>query len=170
MLSDIACRASTASSTRRITADRRRSRVLILTTYDLDEHLYQAMRAGACGFVLKTAPPDQLLAAIRTAAAGDAVLAPTITRRLLERYVVTADSSGDDHHQAALAGRLAELSNRELEVLQLVATGLSNEEIAGQLYVSGATVKSHVNAILRKLAVRDRVQAVIFAYESGLVS
>jgi len=139
-----------------------RARVLILTTYDLDEHLYDTIRAGACGFLLKTAPSHQLLDTIRAAAAGDTVLAPSITRRLLDRFVRSSVPPS-----AARAG-LDALTSREREVLELIARGLSNEEIAVDLYVSAATVKSHVNTLFRKLQVRDRVQAVILAYECGL--
>ena len=148
-------------ATRRIAQLGLRSRVLILTTYDLDEHLYDTIRAGACGFLLKTAPSHQLLETIRAAACGDTVLAPSITRRLLERFVHSATPS-------AAAARLEGLTAREREVLELIARGLSNEEIAAALFVSAATVKSHVNTLFRKLEVRDRVQAVILAYECGL--
>ena len=148
-------------ATRRIVELGLRSRVLILTTYDLDEHLYETIRAGACGFLLKTAPSHQLLETIRAAAAGETVLAPSITRRLLERFVRTAAPH-------AAARRLEDLTSREREVLELIARGLSNEEIATALFVSEATVKSHVNTLFRKLEVRDRVQAVILAYECGL--
>jgi DNA-binding NarL/FixJ family response regulator len=138
------------------------ARVLVLTTFDLDEYVYGAIRAGASGFLLKDAPREQLVTAVRTVARGEALLAPAITQRLIERFVARPPVS-----EAAPA--LTELSPRELEVLQLVARGLSNAEIAAELILGEATVKTHVARILRKLAVRDRVQAVVFAYESGLV-
>jgi DNA-binding NarL/FixJ family response regulator len=138
------------------------ARVLVLTTFDLDEYVYGAIRAGASGFLLKDAPREQLVTAVRTVARGEALLAPAITQRLIERFVARPPVS-----EAAPAR--TELSPRELEVLQLVARGLSNAEIAAELILGEATVKTHVARILRKLAVRDRVQAVVFAYESGLV-
>jgi DNA-binding NarL/FixJ family response regulator len=138
-------------------------RVVILTTFDLDEYVYEALRAGASGFLLKDAPPDQLVAAIRTVAGGDALIAPSVTRRLIAEFArrPVAASAGD--------GPLADLTPRELEVLRLVARGLNNAEIASELIVGDATVKTHVGNVLMKLAVRDRVQAVVVAYESGLV-
>jgi DNA-binding NarL/FixJ family response regulator len=136
--------------------------VLVLTTFDLDEYVYDALRAGAAGFLLKDAPREQLVAAVRTVARGEALLAPAITQRLIERFVARPPLE-----EAAPA--LGELSARELEVLRLLARGLSNAEIAAELVVGEATVKTHVARILRKLEVRDRVQAVVFAYESGLV-
>ena len=138
-------------------------RVLMLTTFDLDEYVYDAMRAGASGFMLKNAPPEQLADAVRTVAAGEALLAPSITRRLIEAFVQrprVAEGKPD---------RLAELTARELDVLRQVARGLSNAEIAGELYLSEATVKTHVNRILRKLELRDRTQAAVLAYETGVV-
>ena len=141
------------------------ARVLVLTTFDLDEYVYEAMRAGASGFLLKDAPREQLVTAVRTVARGEALLAPAITQRLIERFV--ARPSPRDGSAAAKA--LAELSQRELEVLRLLARGLSNAEIAAELVVGEATVKTHVARILHKLGLRDRVQAVVFAYESGLV-
>jgi DNA-binding NarL/FixJ family response regulator len=150
-------------ATRQIVRSGHRARVLILTTYDLDEHLYDAVRAGACGFLLKTAPTPQLLATIRAAAAGDTVLAPEITRRLLDRF---AESHGARSPEAT--DILKRLSERELEVLTLVARGRTNDEIASELFVSLATVKSHVHSLFRKLEARDRVHAVIIAYEAGL--
>jgi DNA-binding NarL/FixJ family response regulator len=137
--------------------------ILILTTFDLDEYVYTALRAGASGFLLKDAPPEQLIAGIRTVASGDSLLAPSITRRLIESYLhrhapPTADAPG-----------LGELTAREREVLELVARGHSNAEIASQLWVSDATVKTHVAHLLSKLQLRDRVQAVVYAYETGLV-
>ena len=138
------------------------ARVLVLTTFDLDEYVYGAIRAGASGFLLKDAPREQLVTAVRTVARGEALLAPAITQRLIERFVARPPAS-------ETAPALAELSTRELEVLRLLARGFSNAEIAAELIVGEATVKTHVARILRKLGVRDRVQAVVFAYESGLV-
>jgi DNA-binding NarL/FixJ family response regulator len=138
------------------------ARVLVLTTFDLDEYVYAAVRAGASGFLLKDAPREQLVAAVQTVARGEALLAPAITQRLIERFVARPPAS-------EVAPALGELSARELEVLQLVARGLSNAEIAAELVVGEATVKTHVARVLRKLDVRDRVQAVVYAYESGLV-
>ena len=138
------------------------ARVLVLTTFDLDDYVYAAMRAGASGFLLKDAPREQLVTAVRTVARGEALLAPAVTRRLIERFV-------ERPAPLEAAPALAELSARELEVLRLVARGLSNAEIAAELFIGEATVKTHVARILRKLDVRDRVQAVVFAYESGLV-
>jgi DNA-binding NarL/FixJ family response regulator len=138
------------------------ARVLVLTTFDLDEYVYGAIRAGASGFLLKDAPREQLVTAVRTVARGEALLAPAITQRLIERFVARPPAS-------ETAPALGELSTRELEVLRLLARGLSNAEIAAELIVGEATVKTHVARILRKLDVRDRVQAVVFAYETGLV-
>ena len=151
-------------ATRRVLADGRvRTRVLVLTTFDQDEYVYAALRAGASGFLLKSAPPRELAMAIRTVAAGDALLAPEITRRMIEEYVRRPRASGD------AAQRWSALTQRELEVLTLVARGYSNAEIAADLFLSELTVKSHVTRLLTKLGLRDRVQAVVFAYESGLV-
>jgi DNA-binding NarL/FixJ family response regulator len=138
------------------------ARVLILTTFDLDEYVVRAIRAGASGFLLKDAPPAQLVDAIRVVAAGDALLAPAVTRRLLERF---ARGVEDDRPPPSLG----ELTERELQILRLLAQGLSNAEIAERLVVGETTVKSHVSSILRKLRLRDRVQAVIAAYDAGLV-
>jgi len=138
-------------------------RVLVLTTFDLDEYVYQALRAGAAGFLLKDTPPRQLAEAVRTIAAGESLLAPAVTKRLIERYV--SRPPGD----TARRERFAELTERELEVLQLITRGLSNAEIGARLFLSEATVKTHVTRILSKLGVRDRVQAVVLAYETGLV-
>ena len=138
-------------------------RILILTTFDVDELVYAALRAGASGFLLKDAPADQLLTAIRVVARGDALLDPSITRRLI------ADFAQRPPHRDR-PSELAELTHRELEVLRLVARGLSNAEIGQALFVGEATVKTHVGRILRKLDLRDRVQAVVFAYECGLVA
>ncbi len=149
---------------RRMAADVPHTRVVILTTYDLDEYVYQALRAGACGFLLKDAPPDQLVAAVRLAASGDALLAPAITRRLIEEF---ARRPMPDPELTAQVGSLTE---REREVLVYLARGLANAEIARELNVGEATVKTHVANVLQKLEARDRVQAVVFAYESGFVS
>jgi DNA-binding NarL/FixJ family response regulator len=139
-----------------------KTRVLVLTTFDLNEYVYEALRAGASGFLLEDAPADQLVTAIRVVAAGEALLAPSITRRLIEEFARRPLSN-------ARPAELEALSPRELEVLRLVARGLSNAEIAGELYVGDATVKTHVSRILQKLNLRDRVQAVVLAYESGLL-
>ena len=137
-------------------------RVLILTTFDLNEYVYEALRAGASGFLLKDAPADELVRAIRVVAGGEALLSPSITRRLIEEF---ARRPAPSERPTALD----ELTAREVEVLKLVARGLSNGEIAKELYLSEATVKTHVGRILQKLDLRDRVQAVVLAYESGLV-
>jgi DNA-binding NarL/FixJ family response regulator len=153
-------------ATRRITADPRTSgvRVLVLTTFDVDEYVFAALRAGASGFLLKDATPEQLFSAIRVVAAGDALLAPVATRHLVDEFV---SRPGPGRPQSRL---LDELTEREREVLLLVAGGLSNAEIAGRLVVSPATAKTHVSRILTKLRLRDRAQLVIAAYESGLVT
>jgi DNA-binding NarL/FixJ family response regulator len=153
-------------ATRQIVGSGTEARVLILTTFDLDEYAFSGLRAGASGFLLKDAPPDQLLAGIRAVAGGDAVVAPSVTRRLLDAY---AHQFPDDHATATPSARLDPLTEREREVLLAVAGGLSNVEIAARLVVSEATVKTHVGRILSKLGLRDRVQAAIFAYETGLV-
>lgn len=140
-------------------------RVLMLTTFDLDDYVYAALRAGVSGFMLKDAPAEQLIEAIRVVAAGDALLAPSITRRLIE------DIGRRPARDASIAvPGLDLLTERELEVLRLVARGLSNAEIAQQLYLGEATIKTHVGRMLMKLSIRDRVQAVVLAYESGLVT
>ncbi len=138
-------------------------RVIMLTTFDLDEYVYAALSAGASGFLLKDVSPEQLINAVRTVATGDALLAPSITRRLIERFVRRQASA------SVPPGELASLTAREREVLVLMARGLSNSELAGQLHLSQATVKTHVARILSKLDLRDRVQAVVLAYETGLV-
>ena len=143
------------------------ARVLILTTFDLDEYVYAGLRAGASGFLLKDAPPTELLNAIRTVASGDAVLAPSATRRLLDRF---APSLPNGAEPAARDDVLAELTDREREVFTLVASGRSNREIAAELYVSEGTVKVHVSRLLTKLNLRDRVQAVVLAYEAGVIT
>ncbi|WP_029144327.1 response regulator [Microbacterium luticocti] len=149
------------AATRELTAPGSAVRVLILTTFDADEYVYDALRAGATGFLLKDAPSEQLVAAIRQVAAGDALLAPSITRRLIERYAGRADTVASSVVDA--------LTDREREVWRLLARGLSNAEIASRLYVGETTVKTHVARVLAKLGVRDRVQAVVAAYESGFV-
>jgi DNA-binding NarL/FixJ family response regulator len=146
-------------ATRRITAHAGAPKVLVLTTFDLDEHVHEALRAGASGFMLKDAPPGQLAEGVRQIARGEMLLAPAITRRLVERFVPRAEPDP----------ALGELTAREHEVLLLIARGLSNAEIGGELHLSETTVKTHVGRVLQKLALRDRVQAVIYAYERGLV-
>ena len=150
-------------ATRRIVADGSRARVLVLTTFDLDEYVYAAMKAGASGFLLKDARREQLVTAIRTVAAGESLLAPSITRRLIEDFCARPAPG------TAAPPEVESLSERELDVLGLIARGLSNAEIATELFISEATVKSHVARILAKLNLRDRVQLVVFAYEAGLV-
>jgi DNA-binding NarL/FixJ family response regulator len=151
-------------ATRRILAAPagRGCRVIILTTFDLDQYVYAALTAGASGFLLKDVSPEQLVAAVRLVRAGDALLAPSITRRLIARFAPPAAD------RQALRADLSELTPRELEVLQLLARGLSNAELADELTLSEATVKTHVARILAKLQLRDRVQAVVLAYETGL--
>ncbi|MDP9430200.1 MAG: response regulator transcription factor [Actinomycetota bacterium] len=141
-----------------------RTRVLVLTTYDLDEYVYAALCAGAAGFLLKATPPDRLVEGIRTVAAGEALLAPALTRRLIEEHISRPPPS------SGVPAGLRELTEREREVLVLVARGLSNEEIARNLFIAQVTVKTHVNRILAKLGLRGRVQAVVLAYEPGLVT
>jgi len=149
-------------ATRRLSAAGARGRVVILTTFDLDEYVHEAIRAGASGFLLKDVQPAQLVDAVRVVAAGEALLAPTVTRRLLDRF---ARALPDEKPPPSLEA----LTARELEILRLVAGGLSNAEIAEQLVVTEATVKTHVSSVLRKLHLRDRVQAVVAAYDAGLV-
>jgi DNA-binding NarL/FixJ family response regulator len=160
-------------ATRRIVASGSNTRIIILTTFDLDEYVYAALRAGASGFLLKDAQPADLLSAIRAVASGDAVVAPSITRRLLDAYanrqVHLGAGNGEHLINADQRERLGQLTAREREVLMLVARSLSNAEIAAQLVLSEATVKSHVGRVLSKLELRDRVQIVVFAYETGLV-
>jgi DNA-binding NarL/FixJ family response regulator len=143
-------------------------KVLVVTTFSLDEYVYQALRAGASGFLLKDAPPAELTAAIRTVAAGESLLAPAVTRKLIGRYAGRIRPS--DPAEPAAGHPLSELSRREREVLILIATGMSNAEIAGALFITTETVKTYVSRILAKLELRDRVQAVVFAYQEGLVS
>ena len=148
-------------ATRRILAEDAAARILILTTFDLDEYVYEALRAGASGFVLKDDPPEQLLSAIRTVAGGDALLSPSITKRVIERFARIP--------QLTPRKELQDLTERELDVLRLIARGLSNAEIGEKLYISDTTVKTHITHIFQKLDLRDRVQAVVFAYETGLL-
>jgi DNA-binding NarL/FixJ family response regulator len=152
------------AATRQIRQAGDRPRVLMLTTFDLDEYAFAALKAGASGFLLKDVPPEELLFAIRAVHSGDAVVAPSTTRRLLDRFAPMLPAS-----DAGAAAELEELTERERQVLILVAQGLSNAELAKRLFVSEATVKTHVGRILAKLGLRDRVQAVVYAYENGLV-
>jgi DNA-binding NarL/FixJ family response regulator len=152
-------------ATRRLLADpAAETKVVMLTTFDMDEYVYEALRAGASGFLLKDTPPEQLVAGIRAVASGEALLAPSVTRRVIEEFVSRPPDS-----VRTPPTELEELTERELDVLRLIARGLSNAEIAKELFVSDTTVKTHVAHVLQKLALRDRVQAVVFAYESGLV-
>jgi len=151
-------------ATRRIRDRDSTTKILMLTTFDMDEYIYQALCAGANGFLLKDVPPEQLAAGIRAMASGDALLAPSVTRRLIEQYVRWPPEAA--RH---VPPSLSRLTAREHEVLQLLARGLSNAEIAGSFVISETTVKTHVARILTKLDLRDRVQAVVFAYESGLI-
>jgi DNA-binding NarL/FixJ family response regulator len=148
-------------ATRRILAADGSARILILTTFGLDEYVYEALGAGASGFVLKDDPPEQLIAAIRIVAAGDALLSPAITKRVIKQFVRTA--------HPAPPKELDDLTAREQDILRLIAGGLSNQEIAKELYISETTVKTHVTHILAKLGLRDRVQAVVLAYQSGVI-
>jgi DNA-binding NarL/FixJ family response regulator len=151
-------------ATRRLLESNDGTKVVMLTTFDMDEYVYEAFRAGASGFLVKDVPPEQLIAGIRSVASGDALLAPSVTRRLIEEYV---------HHPPnglrAPPPEVDRLTAREVEVLRMMARGLSNGEIASGLFVSETTVKTHVAHLLSKLGLRDRVQAVVFAYESGVV-
>ncbi|MCJ0976080.1 response regulator transcription factor [Rhodococcus sp. ARC_M12] len=150
------------AATRTITESGSEARVLVMTTFDLDDNVLGALRAGASGFLLKDTPPEDLISAIRSVAAGDAVVSPKVTKRLLSRFVAQSESIAD-------ASVLDALTGREREVLVHLATGLSNAEIAAVLHLSEATIKTHIGRILTKLGVRDRVQAVVLAYETGLV-
>jgi DNA-binding NarL/FixJ family response regulator len=147
-------------ATRRILAGDNGARILVLTTFDLDEYVYEALRAGASGFVLKDDPPEQLLGAVRTVAAGDALLSPAVTKRVIEQFTRTP--------RPAPPKELDELSERERDVFRLITRGLSNAEIAQELYISETTVKTHITHILQKLDLRDRVQAVVLAYQTGI--
>jgi len=148
------------AATRRILEAEPEARILILTTFDLDEYVYEALRAGASGFVLKDDPPEQLLAAIRTVAAGDALLSPAVTKRVIAQFARVPRPTPPKE--------LDELTSREREIFRLIADGLSNAEIGRELYISETTVKTHVTHVFQKLNVRDRVQAVVLAYQSGL--
>ena len=152
-------------ATRRITADPGLAgvRVLILTTFEIDEYVFEALRAGASGFLLKDADPEDLVRAVRVVAGGEALLSPTVTRRLIAEFISSPE------RRAASPASLAELTEREREVLSLIATGLSNDEIAETLVISPATVRTHINRVMAKLAARDRAQLVVIAYEAGLV-
>lgn len=161
-------------ATRQITGTARlddpteRPRVLILTTFEIDEYVYEAVRAGASGFLLKRTPPEELLAGLRVVAGGDALMAPSVTRRLMDEF---AGATGGPSLSTDIRNRdLDRLTEREREVLVLIARGLSNREIAEELYVGESTVKTHVKRVLMKLMLRDRVHAVVFAYESGLIA
>jgi DNA-binding NarL/FixJ family response regulator len=156
-------------ATRMIVDSRASARIIILTTFDLDEYVYAALRAGASGFLLKDAPPAELLSGIRAVASGDAVVAPSVTRRLLSNYAHRLPAPATVE-EGEVDERIALLTAREREVLLEVAASLSNAEIAERLVLSEATVKSHVGRILSKLELRDRVQIVVFAYESGLIT
>jgi DNA-binding NarL/FixJ family response regulator len=148
-------------ATRRIVAANSSARVLILTTFGLDEYVYEALRAGASGFVLKDDPPEQLIAAVRTVAAGDALLSPSITKRVIKAFAHLP--------RPAPPKELEELTTREREIFQLIASGLSNADIGQRLYISETTVKTHVTHILQKLGLHDRVQAVVLAHQAGLI-
>ena len=147
-------------ATRRILAADPSSRVLILTTFDLDEYVYRALQAGASGFVLKDDPPEQLIAAVRTVAGGDALLSPAITRRVIAQFTRV--------HQQPPPKAMESLTAREMDVFRLITRGYSNAEIAGELFISDTTVKTHVTRLLQKLDLRDRAQAIVLAYETGL--
>jgi DNA-binding NarL/FixJ family response regulator len=153
-------------ATRRLVAAGVRTRVLILTTFDLDEYVFAALKAGASGFLLKDARPEELLSAVRSVAGGDAVVAPSATRRLLAHVVRTLPGDGQGRHQ----DKLASLTAREVEVLQEIAAGATNAEIAAGLYMAEGTVKTHIGRLLSKLDCRDRVSLVLFAFESGLAN
>lgn len=147
-------------ATRRILATDTEARVLILTTFDLDDYVFEALRAGASGFVLKDEPPEQLLAAVRTIAAGEALLSPTVTRRVIQRFATVRRQSPP--------AAVGDLTPRELEVFRLITRGLSNAEIGAELFISDTTVKTHVTRLLQKLELRDRAQAIVLAYQTGL--
>ena len=147
-------------ATRRILATDTDARVLILTTFDLDDYVFEALRAGASGFVLKDEPPEQLLGAVRTIAAGEALLSPSVTRRVIRRFATV--------RRQATPAAVADLTPRELEVLRLITRGLSNAEIGAELFISDTTVKTHVTRLLQKLDLRDRAQAIVLAYQTGL--
>jgi DNA-binding NarL/FixJ family response regulator len=148
-------------ATRRIIANDAGARILILTTFGLDEYIYEALSAGASGFVLKDDPPEQLIAAVRTVAAGEALLSPAVTKRVIRQFARTSRPEPPEG--------IHELTARERDILRLIATGLSNAEIGDTLYISETTVKTHVTHVLQKLGLRDRVQAVVMAYQTGLI-
>jgi DNA-binding NarL/FixJ family response regulator len=152
-------------ATRRLLDGNGDTKVVMLTTFDMDEYVYEALRAGASGFLVKDVPPEQLIAGIRSVASGDALLAPTVTQRLIQEFVRRPPEG-----IRTPSPQLSQLTAREVEVLRMMARGLSNGEIASELFVSETTVKTHVAHLLSKLGVRDRVQAVVFAYESGVVA
>ncbi|MFD6415378.1 response regulator [Streptomyces sp. NPDC060194] len=154
------------AAAREVLAVERPPKVLMLTTFDVDDYVYEALRAGASGFLLKDAPPSDLIAAVRVVAGGEALLAPSVTRRLIAEFARQRPAV----RRGEPALRLAGLTPRETEVLELVARGLSNQEIAAALFLAEQTVKTHLGKVLAKLALRDRAQAVVFAYESGLVT
>jgi DNA-binding NarL/FixJ family response regulator len=156
-------------ATRRITDSASATRVLILTTFDLDEYAYEGLRAGASGFLLKNVPPSDLMSAIRSVASGDAVVAPSVTRRLLDTFLLHLPGPTGGPADRGEPPELATLTAREREILTEVATGLSNAEIAAKLVLAEPTVKTHVGRMLGKLRLRDRVQAVVYAYEHGLI-
>jgi len=147
-------------ATRRLLAEEGGARVLILTTFDLDEYVYEALKAGASGFVLKDDPPDQLIAAVRTVAAGDALLSPTVTKRVIRQFTHL--------HRQAPPATVQTLTAREMDVFRLITQGLSNAEIGAQLFISDTTVKTHVTRLLLKLGLRDRAQAIVLAFQTGL--
>jgi DNA-binding NarL/FixJ family response regulator len=147
-------------ATRRILASDAEARVLVLTTFDLDDYVFEALRAGASGFVLKDEPPEQLIGAVRTVAAGEALLSPTVTRRVIKRFATV--------RRQVPPPAVAELTPRELEVFRLIAQGLSNAEIGEELFISDTTVKTHVTRLFQKLDLRDRAQAIVLAYQTGL--
>ncbi|MDQ4089011.1 MAG: response regulator transcription factor [Actinomycetota bacterium] len=151
------------AATRQLVAEGSRSRVLVVTTFDLDEYVFDALRAGASGFLLKDSTAEELVSAIRTVAAGEALLDPTVTRRVVDAFTSTRPP------QRTPSSELSRLTTREVQVLRLMAKGLSNAEIAGELVVSDATAKTHVSNVLSKLGLRDRVQGVVYAYENGIV-
>jgi len=147
-------------ATRRILASDAGARVLVLTTFDLDEYVFEALRAGASGFVLKDDPPERLIGAVRTIAAGEALLSPAVTKRVIRRFSTV--------HRHPVPPGVSELTARELEVFELITRGLSNAEVGHELFISDATVKTHVTRLLQKLGLRDRAQAIVLAYQSGL--
>ncbi len=159
------------AATREVIAAHPEAKVVVLTTFDLDEYVYGALRAGASGFLLKSADGDTLVNAVKVVAGGEALLAPEVTRRVIEEFArATRDATGATIEHVVPDDAIGDLSEREVEVLQLMAQGMSNQEIAKQLFLSSTTVKTHVSHILTKLGVRDRVQAVVEAYDSGIVA